>query len=244
MVCRPRNPVHNQLRQSCEIRDSFEVSQSILSVTFEPKKKSDVRDVNLVRSIEFSKQTDCLPLGISKVFVNLISLNAPSLQILLIQRETFKGLKQLKLLDLYENQIKEIESGTFSDLPSLSVINLQHNKLTRIVAESFKNLLNLDTLYLDHNEITAVDLQSFPNNSKLSVTLGGNPICKLKKHCTGDNFKVNFDTSTAQPSDNPSKSDESNEYPFYARCLLAFLIIAIGCFFCLVGLFVTYFLNS
>ena len=76
-----------------------------------------------------------------------------------IKSNTFQGLKELKKLDLSENQINSIEPNAFN-IESLEKLFLSKNQLTIIEKHSFVGLKNLRILHLNDNQIKAIETKS------------------------------------------------------------------------------------
>ena len=72
-----------------------------------------------------------LPNDISESFPGLIALSANRCSLKTIKRESFKFLKNLTALFLFDNLIATVKDGTFSNLESLELIDL-----SKLVADS------------------------------------------------------------------------------------------------------------
>lgn len=86
-----------------------------------------------------------------------------------INRNTFKGLIRLVMLDLSNNQIAKLESEMFSDLYTVQILNLRNNLLENIDANTFSSMSNLHKLLLSHNKIKYLDAYSLNGLSVLSL---------------------------------------------------------------------------
>lgn len=96
-----------------------------------------------------------------------------SLQHLIISRNhlrnismAFKGLTNLKMLDLSTNNIGNFESSTFDDLIKLRVLFLDANELSCFAERHMENLKRLSGLYLRYNYLEEDDLE-FINRDKI-----------------------------------------------------------------------------
>ncbi|XP_066271224.1 uncharacterized protein [Branchiostoma lanceolatum] len=111
----------------------------------------------------------------------------------------FSGLRNLRVLHLYSNDIRIISAGAFSDLSSLTDLRLDQNKITRLPeavfanasfvslllgrnyltalpAEVFSGCARLETLGLEHNNLTTLPPDVYTGLSELSTAnLGFNP---------------------------------------------------------------------
>ncbi|EEZ99323.1 toll-like protein [Tribolium castaneum] len=68
--------------------------------------------------------------------------------------QIFKTLRQLKILTLEGNRIRDVGKAAFDDLIRLEKIILRHNQITKIDNRAFYNNGNLKTIDLAHNQIT------------------------------------------------------------------------------------------
>lgn len=114
-------------------------------------------------------------------------------------RDAFKGLVELKKLNMAHNEIAEIAGSQFAKMQNLIEINLDYNKLTDVPATAFEdcpelkyvfirnnmikslpgNLFNanpaLKIAFLSHNEVDAIEDSLLQNKSELKrVDLGDN----------------------------------------------------------------------
>lgn len=72
-----------------------------------------------------NKKLQHFPSNLAEKFPNLLALSAYSCAIREIRRECFKGLKKLRHLALYGNQIEKIDDGTFEYIPFVEKIALR-----------------------------------------------------------------------------------------------------------------------
>jgi Leucine-rich repeat (LRR) protein len=108
------------------------------------------------------------------LFSNLVQLQALDLSnnqltSSWINKNTFKGLIRLVLLNLSKNKITKLESEIFSDLYTLQILNLRYNRLESIDADTFSLMSNLHTLLLSHNKIKYLDAYSLNGLYVLSL---------------------------------------------------------------------------
>lgn len=66
-----------------------------------------------------------MPLGLSKTFPNLLTIQAIYCKVKKIIPENFAGLKHVIKLMFFANSIENIPSGTFKGLPSLIEVDLR-----------------------------------------------------------------------------------------------------------------------
>ncbi|XP_035673173.1 toll-like receptor 2 [Branchiostoma floridae] len=98
-----------------------------------------------------------------------------------VNRDSFKGLAQLKVLSLSYNQISTIEQGSFSELPELSELYIDHNGISSIASDFFQQPSMIENLDLSFNRIAHIGDSAFDD---LGVTLkqlalGNNYLGKL-----------------------------------------------------------------
>lgn len=101
--------------------------------------------------------------------LNTLDLSYNQLTSTSINKNTFKGLIRLVLLDLASNKITKLESEMFSDLYTLQILSLRNNLLENIDADTFSSLANLHKLLLSHNKIKYLDAYSLNGLSVLSL---------------------------------------------------------------------------
>lgn len=115
--------------------------------------------------------------------------DCPNLQVLVIkgyehkklESKIFRGIFNLKTLNVTKNILTVLNGNEFDDLRSLEILNLKSNAITDIPTEEFSTLVELKELYLDENEIKALDKRTFVNNVNLeTLSLSSNRIVKLQ----------------------------------------------------------------
>jgi len=99
----------------------------------------------------------------------------------MLHRDAFRGLDQLKKLDLSHNQIgsSSLPVDLFDPLIQLTELDLSNNKLKQIVTEKdlFRNLQTLTTLDLSGNECSVIPEEIFnPLTSLTSLNLSRNSL--------------------------------------------------------------------
>ncbi|CAF3725088.1 unnamed protein product [Rotaria sordida] len=78
-------------------------------------------------------------------------------------------LKNLRILDLRNNQIEEIDDDTFDGFDLLNQLFLNNNSLHTITSQIFNGLKNLQILNLDTNKLTCIKNDTFINMNKLEL---------------------------------------------------------------------------
>ena len=110
---------------------------------------ASLRLVNLA-----GNQLTSLPPGLfSSSGANLAELYVSANGLTVLAPGLFRGLSQLLVLDLSENQLTASSFGatTLSALPRLAVLSLHNNRIARLDAALFSELTNLQILRLDGN---------------------------------------------------------------------------------------------
>uniref|UniRef100_A0A0L8HEX5 G-protein coupled receptors family 2 profile 2 domain-containing protein n=1 Tax=Octopus bimaculoides TaxID=37653 RepID=A0A0L8HEX5_OCTBM len=93
----------------------------------------------------------------------------------------FKGLVNLRILELRNNNITTIDEGSFQSLSNLKELYMDRNKISNIDKDGFKGLYNLKELRLVANKIVTIDGRWFQDLSNLtSLNLGYNEIIDIE----------------------------------------------------------------
>ncbi|XP_068455653.1 vasorin-like [Clinocottus analis] len=97
-----------------------------------------------------------------------------------LTQEDFKGLGELELLDLSQNELAEIPDGVFEMLSKLKNLDLSWNHIAHISKDSFSGLVQLERLYLHVNRIQSVHPEAFEGlEMLLELKLQGNQLSSL-----------------------------------------------------------------
>lgn len=86
-----------------------------------------------------------------------------------IDKNTFKGLIRLVLLNLSHNRINKLNAEIFSDLYTLQILNLRYNQIEQLTDGTFSPMNNLHTLLLSHNKLKVLDGNSLKGLYVLSL---------------------------------------------------------------------------
>lgn len=98
----------------------------------------------------------------------------------ILSQDDFKGLGQLELLDLSQNELTGIPDGVFGMLSRLKNLDLSTNHITNIQRDSFSGLIQLERLYLHANRIQSIHLKAFEGlEMLLELKLQGNQLSSL-----------------------------------------------------------------
>ncbi|XP_074486904.1 vasorin-like [Sebastes fasciatus] len=97
-----------------------------------------------------------------------------------LSQDDFKGLGELELLDLSQNELAEIPDGVFEMLSKLKNLDLSSNHITHISKDSFSGLVQLERLYLHANRIQSIHSEAFEGlEMLLELKLQGNQLASL-----------------------------------------------------------------
>lgn len=97
-----------------------------------------------------------------------------------LYQDDFKGLKELNMLDLSQNELLEIPDGVFEMLSKLKNLDLSSNYITHISKDSFSGLVQLERLYLHANHIRSIHMEAFEGlEMLLELKLQGNQLTSL-----------------------------------------------------------------
>ncbi|XP_041379539.1 G-protein coupled receptor GRL101-like, partial [Gigantopelta aegis] len=100
---------------------------------------------------------------------NLISLDLSSNIIKLIRRNTFRGLRNLRHLDLSENKyLTTIKIGAFDDLQQLVELRLEYTGIQTLTKHLFSEQVNLIFLNISFSELRYIEDRTFENQTSLT----------------------------------------------------------------------------
>ena len=111
-------------------------------------------------------------------------LDLRSQRISALQVNDFSGLSNLKILNLYDNDLTNLPADVFSDLPNLKFLSLDNNGLTTLSGDVFSDLPNLKFLSLNSNALSELPVGIFSRLSNLQ-TLGLVDIDKYVENNSG-----------------------------------------------------------
>jgi Leucine-rich repeat (LRR) protein len=92
---------------------------------------------------------------------NVERINLIGNKITLIKANDFRGLRQLKVLQLANNEIEDILDGAFTDLVKLKKLRLNSNSLKYLRDNLFQLNVQLQKLELKDNELTCIYQNTF-----------------------------------------------------------------------------------
>jgi Leucine-rich repeat (LRR) protein len=107
-------------------------------------------------AMEHNKKILFLPDKIGDAYPNLKVIRAANCSVKVISTRNFRGLAELKEIQLQENQIETIESGMFKGLVKLENFYLRYNQIEKIPNGAFEGLNMLKVLALGKNKNSAL----------------------------------------------------------------------------------------
>lgn len=97
-----------------------------------------------------------------------------------LTQDNFRGLVELEMLDLSQNELTEVPDSVFETLSVLKNLDLSSNYITHISKDSFYGLVQLERLYLHANRIQSIQLEAFEGlEMLLELKLQGNQLTSL-----------------------------------------------------------------
>ncbi|CAF0996746.1 unnamed protein product [Adineta ricciae] len=115
-----------------------------------------------------------------KAFRQLRVLNLQDNQIHTIDTDAFRDLTSLEKLRLNGNKVNHFADGMFNTLKQLQRLDLSSNRLRAIKTDTFQGLHELTNLQLDHNEISCIEPEAINGLKRLEIiTLNSNNLTTL-----------------------------------------------------------------
>ena len=150
-----------------EIQTRFVIPKKLMTITIDRNNLS-FKDFYFMFS-NSSKSLRIIDVWLNRINVNtriplfqeamsLVSLGLHGNTMSIIYKETFRGLQNLRSLDIGQMHVKIIEDHAFDDLVQLRRLNVDKNQITSIPQNLFKPLGNLRSL-----DLTYCKLNSLPN---------------------------------------------------------------------------------
>ncbi|XP_035658300.1 slit homolog 1 protein-like [Branchiostoma floridae] len=117
---------------------------------------------------------------LANIFPQLSSLYLADVGLQTVQEDDFKGMSNLQLLNLDDNNLSEIPGRPFDSLPSLSRIDIRNNLLTTVPI-ALQNLTTIQTLSLSGNQISALNNDSFQGLTNIrALFLSDNNVTEIE----------------------------------------------------------------
>uniref|UniRef100_A0A8K9UH14 TIR domain-containing protein n=1 Tax=Oncorhynchus mykiss TaxID=8022 RepID=A0A8K9UH14_ONCMY len=141
--------------------------------------RGNLSDPSNMKVLCYNRNLEVIPIAIPRKVSNLdLAMNKVSK----IEKLDFKGLSNLKILNMPRTQISQVENGALGYLEALQVLGLAHNRLTTLSDYLFQGLANLSLLHLDNNLIATISSSSFQTLSSLkTVNLTKNNLYNMKE---------------------------------------------------------------
>lgn len=126
--------------------------------------KTDKEVISISRG---SGQSKNIPSIICTQFTSLEHFHFPNGALEFIKTETFKQCKNLKVLNLNDNRIRELPVRVFEKNVNLNELRISNNQLKSLPDGAFKNLRQLKVLSLSNNSIFDFYSMIFRNQTNL-----------------------------------------------------------------------------
>ncbi|XP_023221330.1 insulin-like growth factor-binding protein complex acid labile subunit [Centruroides sculpturatus] len=117
--------------------------------------------------------------GIFSVLKNLEVLRISENDLKELKENIFEGLDKLWDLSLRNNQLESID-GAFLNLSTLKVLDLSWNKISQITNTTFIGIDQVSYISLDYNQISRIDAGSFDRMTSVTLlVLSSNPLSNV-----------------------------------------------------------------
>lgn len=177
----------NGKRQTCFIQNQIINAKDFKILPADGVDGSDIKAMSFVQN----KHMKYLPENIGKFAPNLEELSARHAALHVITKKNFAGLKNMKSLNLADNQIKFIDPDAFDDLVALEELDLSNNQLGDLDDEMFRKLKNLRILRIGGNNMHAIHPNLFKNLRNLvDLSISHQQISELNEHLFKQNAKL------------------------------------------------------
>lgn len=148
--CVPGTPAKSSIICSISARDYWESTCRQLHDFVSQRSAVDLKIFG--NHSDMSGRFKCLP-GLQSLDISNTSL--------VIQENTFQGLRINDLLNISSNGIRYLPNGTFYDLHYLRELDLSHNFISELEPGVFRELRSLKILHLGFNNLHVLSLESF-----------------------------------------------------------------------------------
>lgn len=151
--------------------ESFEILHKNLHVINVPGndiKNFLVKGENVQKFFAPKNKIEILPAKMFKNLRNLKNLNLEENQIFYVSETAFAVNLQLEVVNLNRNKLKFLEPKTFTSNSKLRQLHLNWNQIKNIQPELFAKNVNLEDLKLRGNQLTVIDRNSFTGNVHLN----------------------------------------------------------------------------
>lgn len=152
---------------SCKPRNLKVEHDNIKVVDTSGEHVGELGNINVNELVIHGQQTPYLPVGMDKIFPNLLTYFAGASGLKFIEKSNFDGLTYLKKIEFGVNLIERIPKDTFNDLPNLELLLLHANKIESLDRDLFIKNVNLKQFYVYGNRIEFLDEGIFRKNLKL-----------------------------------------------------------------------------
>ena len=151
----------------CDVQTRFVIPKKLMTITIDRNNLS-FKDFyfmfsnssNFLRIIDawFNRININTRIPLFQTGMSLVTLGLHGNTMPIVYKETFRGLQNLRSLDIGQMDVKIIEDHAFDDLVQLRRLNVDKNEITSLPQNLFKPLGNLRSL-----DLTRCKLNSLPN---------------------------------------------------------------------------------
>ncbi|KAI8428917.1 hypothetical protein MSG28_007544 [Choristoneura fumiferana] len=108
---------------------------------------------------------------------DLVTIDLGTNKLRTLHKTTFKGMRSLSELDMFDNHVEYLPAGIFDSLVNLRILRLQRNYLEEIDSETFRSSKKLFHVDLSNNFLYTLPEKLFANNSLLeTVDISNNQV--------------------------------------------------------------------
>lgn len=130
--------------------------------------------------IKNNEDVSFFPAKIGESLPDLIVLEILKCSIQTVESQPFKGLSELKRLDLQGNKITRIDDNAFSNTLKLKELELSDNRIENLSENAFNSLIDLRSISLSRNKLKLLPENLFESLINLEyIFLEGNQISTL-----------------------------------------------------------------
>ncbi|CAG4937745.1 unnamed protein product [Colias eurytheme] len=109
--------------------------------------------------------------------VDIYTIDLGTNKLRTLHKSSFKGMRSLTELDMFDNHVEYLPSGIFDSLINLRILRLQRNYLEEIDSEAFRYTKKLFHVDLSNNFLYTLPERLFANNTYLeTVDISNNQI--------------------------------------------------------------------
>lgn len=188
----------------CEMDNVFEEPTEATSVTGNHIESASNGDVTVfyVTAHALADNTKYYPTKMCTQLINLKKIMLWSPDVLEINRDIFRGCKELTDISIYFSKLKKLDDDLFADVPTLKSLSIINTKLEILQENIFENNPAIETVNLSGNKLKIIETD-FPKNLKLLTLLEN--LCINTRYDEKDNQSTPLDEVIKQVEENCNK---------------------------------------